>query len=226
MWVFMWVLGVIYGIFFSVLWFCASLSLWICVCVPCFLYMTPKAAPYMYIRSFCFLKAFPSHVSGSVFICGNEKRLPVCVFAPTRRRVDVCPCVLTSVHACTHAAASVFIICACALWRSGESTEGFPQRPRCRSVCSVKGEDHLPGLGEISATCRCWGIYPSTQGNKTKQGVGGSRPTESRVFGLENSDLMVKCSMHNLKVCHTFFFLVWPWNTMVHVKVVKSISSP
>lgn len=33
----------------------------------------------------------------------------------------------------------------------------------------------------------------------------GSGPTESGVSGLENSDLMVKCSMHKLKVCHTFF---------------------
>lgn len=154
-----------------------------------------------------FVQHFSSHVSKVVFICGNEKPLPVCVFAPTRRCIYGCLCMLANAHACTHAFASVFIICACALWQSGKSTEGFPQCPRCRSVCSVEGEDHLPGLGEISATCRCWGIYPGMQGKKKqKQGVGGSQPTESGVFGLENSDLMVKCSMHNLKVCHTSFF--------------------
>lgn len=104
---------------------------------------------------------------------------------------------------CTHAAASVFIICACVFWQSGESTEGFPQRPRCRSVCSVKGKDHLPGLGEISATCRCWGIYPSTRGKKTKQGVGwvtihrerGVWPRKSRPHGQVQH-------IHNLIVCH------------------------
>lgn len=120
----------------------------------------------------------------------------------------VCLCMLADTHACTHAIASVFIICACMAWQSGKITEGFPQRPRCQSVCSVKGEDHLPGLGEISATCRCWGIYPSTQGKK-KKGKKKAGVRTHREWGVwpRNSDLMVKCSMHNLKVCHTFFWL-------------------
>lgn len=132
-----------------------------------------KAALYIYLKALCFIQTCFFHTSMN--LCLNAETRSACLFASPRPLVVAftCTCMLADAHACTHAIASVVIICACALWQSGKSTEGFPQRPRCQSVCSVKGEDHLPGLGEISATCRCWGIYPSTQGKKTKQGVGG-----------------------------------------------------
>lgn len=63
----------------------------------------------------------------------------------------------------THAAASVFLTCACAFRQSGQRMEGFPLRPRCRRVCALEGEDHLPGLAKPTTTCRCWGIYPGTR---------------------------------------------------------------
>ena len=109
------------------------------------------------------------------YVCCTWDINPLHTFIIVKRPLVVAfpLCMLADALACTHAVASVFIICACALWQSGKSTEGFPQRPRCRSVCSLKGKDHLPGLGEISATCRCWGIYHSTQGKKHKAGGGG-----------------------------------------------------
>lgn len=121
-----------------------------------------------------------------VFVWKCELFSPLYVFFTSAinirdRCIFVCRSMLADRHACTHAVASVFIICACVLWRSGKSTEGFPKCPRCQSMCSVKGEDHLPGLGEISATCRCWGIYPSMQGKKTNKAGGGGGHNPQRV---------------------------------------------
>lgn len=140
------------------------------------------------------------------YVFNHMHKEPVWIFSPTR----CCSCL--PVHACRHACLHtchcicVYNMCMYGVteWQDHGRISPASQVPEC-----VLGEGWGPSAGAGWNQCNMQVLrYLSKHARKKKRKKKKKAGVRThREWGVwpRNSDLMVKCSMHNLKVCHTFF---------------------